>query len=453
MEQQAFIKLIKDKAIEMQSTYKILASITIAQAILESGWGTSELFQKANNSFGIKWYSGCGYDKYLITTKEVINGKEVTVQAYFKKYSNLGESIKDHTNLLLNSRYKNLIGDSNYKTVANNLYIDGYSTSPQYATQLIKLIEQYKLTQYDNLKKEGIKMKIGLRAGHSDNCTGAIGIVDEHEQMKKYFVAVKSVFEQYGHTIIDCNSNASTQIGELSEGADKCNSNGCDLFISLHMNCYDTTAHGTEALVSSSSSTAYPYAQRLVDNFASLGFTNRGVKFVGDYEMNHISCGNIISEICFCDSATDIAIFNQYSWEQLAHVLCNAIDPSIPKTVGGSSTTPSTTSKVGWNQDSTGWWYKMADGTYPKDCWQNIENEWYSFDSQGYARHSAWIQDKGKWYWLKEDCKMAKSCWLWIEGECYCFASNGSLYVSCVTPDGYTVDSSGAWDNTIPQKK
>ena len=67
-------------------------------------------------------------------------------------------------------------------------------------------------------------MKIGLRAGHSDNCTGAIGIVDEHEEMKKYYAAVKSVFEQHGHTVIDCNSNASNQTRELSEGAEKCNS-------------------------------------------------------------------------------------------------------------------------------------------------------------------------------------------------------------------------------------
>ena len=48
-------------------------------------------------------------------------------------------------------------------------------------------------------------MKIGLRAGRSDNCEGAVGIVNEHDQMKKYYAAVKSVFEQYGHTVIDCN--------------------------------------------------------------------------------------------------------------------------------------------------------------------------------------------------------------------------------------------------------
>lgn len=174
-------------------------------------------------------------------------------------------------------------------------------------------------------------MKIGLRAGHSPNCQGAVGIVNEHDQMKKYYAEVKSVFEQYGHTVIDCNSNANTQIGELSEGVGKANSNNVDLFISLHMNCFNGSAHGAETLVSSTSSKSYSYAQRLVNNFASLGFTNRGVKVANDYEMRHVQAPNIISEICFCDSQEDINIYNKYSWEQLAHVLCNAIDNNIPK--------------------------------------------------------------------------------------------------------------------------
>jgi len=176
-------------------------------------------------------------------------------------------------------------------------------------------------------------MMIGLRAGHSDNCEGAVGIVNEHDQMKLYYQAVKTLLEANGHTVIDCNSNANTENGELSEGATKANNNNCDLFISLHMNCYDTTAHGTEVLVSSTNSKAYPVAQKLVSNFSELGFTNRGVKFASLYEMNHINCGNLISEICFCDSAADITIYNQYSWDKLAHVLCNAIDSNIPKDV------------------------------------------------------------------------------------------------------------------------
>lgn len=183
-------------------------------------------------------------------------------------------------------------------------------------------------------------MKIGLRAGHSDNCTGAIGIVDEHEQMKKYYAAVKSVFESYGHTVIDCNSNANTPGGELSEGANKANSNNVDLFISLHMNASNGQGHGTEALVSSTSSGAYGYANNLCSNFSALGFTNRGVKTSsGLYEMRHVAAPNIIFEICFCDSQTDIDIYNKYSWDQLAYAFCNAIDSNIIKDDAGSNTT------------------------------------------------------------------------------------------------------------------
>lgn len=181
-------------------------------------------------------------------------------------------------------------------------------------------------------------MKIGLRAGHSDNCTGAIGIVDEHEQMKKYYAAVKEVFERYGHTVIDCNSNGRNPGEELAEGANKANSNNVDFFASLHMNCFNSQAHGTEVLVSSESSRAYPVAQRLVSNFSELGFFNRGVKFQKLFEMNHITAPNLISEICFCDSQEDIDIYNKYSWEQLAYVFCNAIDPNIPKDIPRAAT-------------------------------------------------------------------------------------------------------------------
>lgn len=113
------------------------------------------------------------------------------------------------------------------------------------------------------------------------------------------------------------------------------------------------------------------------------------------------------------------------------------------------SATQAPSRKLGWNENSTGWWYctDIANGYYYKSIWKLINNEWYSFDDQGYARASKWIQDKGKWYYLRENCVMAKSCWLWLDGECYCFAADGSLYVNCTTPDGYKVDENGAWIN------
>jgi len=177
-------------------------------------------------------------------------------------------------------------------------------------------------------------MKIGLRAGHSDNCEGAVGIVNEHDQMKLYYAAVKAAFEANGHIIIDCNSNGSNANAELSEGANIANSNNVDLFVSLHMNASDGQGHGVEAWVSSTSSKAYNYADNLCTNFSVLGFTNRCVKTSTNlYEMNHVAAPNIIFEICFCDSQTDIDIYNKYSWDQLAYAFCSAIDPNIPRDV------------------------------------------------------------------------------------------------------------------------
>lgn len=175
-------------------------------------------------------------------------------------------------------------------------------------------------------------MRIGLRAGHSPNCLGAMGIVNEHEQMSLFYKEIKVVLEKYGHTIIDCNSTGSTAGAELSEGAAKANANNIELFISLHMNASNGLGHGTEALVSSQNSSAFTYAQNLCTNFGALGFTNRGVKFKQLYEMNNIKAANIIFETCFCDNSQDIEIYNKYSWEELVYRFCNAIDKNIPLT-------------------------------------------------------------------------------------------------------------------------
>ncbi|WP_297420447.1 N-acetylmuramoyl-L-alanine amidase [Clostridium sp.] len=173
-------------------------------------------------------------------------------------------------------------------------------------------------------------MKIGLRGGHSANCTGAVGIVNEYEQMQEYFKYIRDLLTQYGHTVVDCNSNGNTANAELSEGTVKANNANVDLFISLHMNAFDGSGNGTEAIVRSASSKAISYAIKLCENFSQIGFRNRGVKFQKLYEMNHIDAPNVIFEICFCDSEKDIEIYNKYSWEQLAYRFCNAIDSNIP---------------------------------------------------------------------------------------------------------------------------
>ncbi len=101
---------------------------------------------------------------------------------------------------------------------------------------------------------------------------------------------------------------------------------------------------------------------------------------------------------------------------------------------------------VGWAQDSTGWYYYTdTSGNYHKDSWKLIDNEWYSFDSQGYARQSIWFQDGGSWYYLKDSCKMARNEWINYNGKSYYLGDQGAMYTNSYTPDGYYVDSDGAW--------
>ena len=74
-------------------------------------------------------------------------------------------------------------------------------------------------------------MKIRLRGGHSANCIGAVGIVNEYEQMQEFFKHISQLLTSYGHIVIDCNSNGVTANSELSEGSTKANNANVDLFI------------------------------------------------------------------------------------------------------------------------------------------------------------------------------------------------------------------------------
>lgn len=145
-----FISKVGTAAHALWGTYQILPSVTIAQAILESGWGTSELAVYANALFGIKAGSDWTGSYYPIKTKEYSNGAYITVTARFRKYSNWSASIVDHCEFLHKySRYANIIGNADYKDVCNKLQADGYATDPTYAQKLIRIIETNSLTKYD----------------------------------------------------------------------------------------------------------------------------------------------------------------------------------------------------------------------------------------------------------------------------------------------------------------
>ncbi|MDT8865613.1 glycoside hydrolase family 73 protein [Lacticaseibacillus rhamnosus] len=150
----AFIKRLVPIAQTMQKQYGVLTSITLAQAILESDWGTSTLAKDYHNLFGIK-----GTDPAttkVLRTKEYVNDKWITVDGRFRVYSDDAASIRDHALLFVNGtdwnpqQYATVRAAKDYKTAASALQTDGYATDPDYPQKLIHLIEAWNLTQYDN---------------------------------------------------------------------------------------------------------------------------------------------------------------------------------------------------------------------------------------------------------------------------------------------------------------
>ena len=143
---QNYFDKYKDVAVEQMLKYRIPASITLAQGVLESAAGNSELATKANNHFGIKCNGWTGRKSYH---------DDDARNECFRAYDSVYESYQDHSVFLTTSKsYSNLfqLKLTDYKGWARGLKACGYATSPTYATKLIEIIELYKLYQYDTAK-------------------------------------------------------------------------------------------------------------------------------------------------------------------------------------------------------------------------------------------------------------------------------------------------------------
>ncbi|BAP85171.1 N-acetylmuramidase [Paucilactobacillus hokkaidonensis JCM 18461] len=148
-----FIKQIAPESQVMMREHNVPASITMAQAILESDWGSSTLAAKYYNLFGVK--SSSVTNSQVLDTKEYENGSWIVIHGRFQVYSSWSASIDAHTMLMVNgttddqSKYANVIKATNYKDAAQALQQAGYATDPDYASKLIQVIQTYHLDKYD----------------------------------------------------------------------------------------------------------------------------------------------------------------------------------------------------------------------------------------------------------------------------------------------------------------
>ena len=144
-----YITRFSDIAIREKNQYNIPACISMAQAILESAWGESDHVLK-NNHFGIKCHHWTGESFSAIDDDKDEDGN--TIASCFRAYKTAEDSWRDHSVFLQQPRYQSLFDFGlDYRAWAVGLQAATYATDPQYASTLIRIIEQYELYKLDGL--------------------------------------------------------------------------------------------------------------------------------------------------------------------------------------------------------------------------------------------------------------------------------------------------------------
>ena len=148
-----YVSRFKDAAINEMESGGVPASIILAQGIIESAAGTSDLAQNANNHFGIKCAGWSGKTYFKTDDDKDKDGN--SIESCFRKYGDVSESFHDHGEFLRDPKKYNRYGflfnldRTDYKSWARGLQSAGYATNPAYSSQLINLIERYRLFEYD----------------------------------------------------------------------------------------------------------------------------------------------------------------------------------------------------------------------------------------------------------------------------------------------------------------
>ena len=187
-----YIETYKDIAMREMQEYKIPASITLAQGILESGAGNSALAREAKNHFGIKCHKGWEGESYTMDDDEK--------NECFRKYENPEESYKDHSLFLTTrARYSDLfeLDIMDYERWARGLKAAGYATNPKYAQLLIDKIQLYGLDKYDQIAM-GLLAENDLEEGVEEEGPDGEELVEDEEQPGfelAYSPVDRSVFE------------------------------------------------------------------------------------------------------------------------------------------------------------------------------------------------------------------------------------------------------------------
>lgn len=282
----------------------------IAQAILESAKGASELAVNANNFFGLKYNTAqpnrcptaIGY--YVKKGSEQnADGTYTSSTMLWQKFANMEDCVVGYFDFINNSRYANLKGVTYPKTYLENIKADGYATSLKYVDNLMAVIDQYNLTQYDNTESESVMRTVFLSAGHGGSNPGAVAYgLKEKDINLNTLLACKEVLEKHGVNVV-C-SRTKDENDDVYEEVREANASGCEIAVSFHANAGG--GDGFESFYCSTNTMGKKLAQLCEKYVKELGQNSRGIKS-GEhlYFVRNTNMTAVLVESFFLDNDKD----------------------------------------------------------------------------------------------------------------------------------------------------
>lgn len=180
-------------------------------------------------------------------------------------------------------------------------------------------------------------MRINVHAGHNPAgkvACGAVGLINESTENRRVKDEVIAQLQALGHTVYDCTENNGTgQADVLRKIVTRCNQHAVDLDVSIHFNSGagdqggNGKTTGVEAYVYSASGAAKPYADKICQAIADLGFRNRGVKYSTSlYVLKHTVSPAVLVECCFVDDKDDVEL---YDYRKMAAAIVKGITGQV----------------------------------------------------------------------------------------------------------------------------
>lgn len=304
-----FIAKIAPHVRKLAPLYGIrINSPIIAQAVLETDSGTSELALNANNYFGLKWRANrCptsnGY--YIkVGSEQNPDGSYTSSSMKWFQFPDMEAGVQGYFDFINNSNYAALKGVTDPRTYLEAIKAAGYASSIKYVNNLMNVIKKYDLTKYDPAETEDVTMKkVFLSAGHGGSNPGAVAYgLKEKDINLQTLLACKEVLEK--HNIECICSRVTDENDPVQEEVKEANASGCELAVSFHANAGG--GDGFEAFCNLKNADAVNLAKLAEKHIKALGQNSRGIKGgMRLYFVKNTKMTAVLFESFFLDNAND----------------------------------------------------------------------------------------------------------------------------------------------------